>query len=301
MRNEQRESNVVPEHRNEHEEPGGYQDLRVLRNLPAPDRSRAGRSDGNGSQHDQRKSDCENKEYYSKISASLLNEKLNDAAISKTNAFSWINEDEWNTVKSAISKDKDKILLASKSAGFDSRMLLSACIVEQERLYHTQREEYEKIFKPLSILGNANKMAWGVMSIKEATAIQIEKNLKDKTSSYYLGEKYETLLDFKTPDQNKERYDRLTNEKDHYYSYLYGSLYMKQLATQWKTAGFDISNRPEILSTLFNLGFEKSKPKDNPEVGGSIIEMNGAKYTFGALAYEFYYSGELQEDYPLTK
>lgn len=252
-----------------------------------------------GDEYDQKKNNCNEKSYYSNVSVSSLREKLNNID-NESNAFLWVNGEEWNTIKAAISKDKDKISLASQSSDFDSRMLVSACIVEQERLYHTQREEYEKIFKPLSILGNANKMAWGVMSIKEATAIQIENNLKDKTSSYYLGQKYENLLDFQTNDTAKERYDRLTNEKDHYYSYLYGSLYMKQLANQWKVAGFDISNRPEILATLFNLGFEKSKPKLNPEVGGSIIELKDAKYTFGSLAYEFYYSGELESDYPLT-
>ena len=249
-------------------------------------------------EYDQRKLNCNNQKYYSNISAEILRNKLNNLTTT-TNAFSWINEEEWSTIKLAISRDKEKIILAGKTSGFDSRMLVSACIVEQERLYHTQREVYEKVFKPLSILGNANKMALGVMSIKESTAIQIENNLKDKTSSYYLGEKYEKLLDFNTDDPVKERFDRLTNEKDHYYSYLYGSLYMKQLATQWQKAGFDISDRPEILATLFNLGFERSKPKANPEVGGSTIEFKDTKYTFGSLAYEFYYSGELESDYPL--
>jgi hypothetical protein len=73
---------------------------------------------------------------------------------------------------------------------------------------------------------------------------------------------------------------------------------MKQVQQQWQQAGFDLSGRPEILATLYNLGFPASKPKENPSCGGSRIEVNGRWYTFGSLAYEFYYSGELLDAFP---
>jgi len=47
------------------------------------------------------------------------------------------------------------------------------------------------------------------------------------------------------------------------------------------------------LATLFNLGFAKSVPKAEPQVGGAEIEVGGQKYSFGGLAFQFYYSGEL--------
>jgi hypothetical protein len=213
------------------------------------------------------------------------------------NIFEWTNSEEWGVIKEAVIKDKSQMIQASNDADFSSRLLLSTCIVEQLRLYFTQREYYEQFFKPYKILGNANTMAWGVMSIKEDTAIQIENNLKDSGSDYYLGKKYENLLDFKTEDPKQERFLRLTDAHDHYYSYLYGSLYLKELEAQWQKAGFDISDRPEILATLFNLGFGHSKPKADPAVGGSVIEINGVDYTFGSLAFEFYYSGQLQNDF----
>lgn len=53
-----------------------------------------------------------------------------------------------------------------------------------------------------------------------------------------------------------ERIQRLTNEKDHYYSYLYAAIYMKELMTGWKKSGFDISDRPEIVATLYNIIFK---------------------------------------------
>ena len=67
---------------------------------------------------------------------------------------------------------------------------------------------------------------------------------------------------------------------------------------QWERAGYPIDDRPEIFASLFNLGFNKSKPKSNPEVGGSSFEVGNSIYSFGAVAFEFYYSGELQEVFP---
>ncbi|MCX6808263.1 MAG: hypothetical protein NTW50_01165 [Candidatus Berkelbacteria bacterium] len=214
--------------------------------------------------------------------------------------FPWASDEEWATIKNAVKKDQPIIKKAAAESGIDPRMLATPLVVEQLRLFHTEREYYEKFFKPFQILGSANKMAWGVMNIKEKTAIQIESNLKDKNSAYYLGSKYENLLDFQSDNINDERYNRLANEKDHYYSYLYAGLYLNQYDSQWKKSGFLIGDRPEILATLYNLGFDHSNPKANPEVGGSDIEINGTKYTFGSLAYEFYYSGEMTDLFPYS-
>lgn len=212
--------------------------------------------------------------------------------------FTWQNGEEWAVIEKALIKDSEVIKKAASQAGIKPRILVSAAIVEQLRLYYTQRELFEKFFKPLNILASANKMAWGVMAIKEKTAIAIEEHLKDKESSFYLGEKTEALLDMPAGNQTDIRYQRLTNEKDHYYSYLYGGLYLAQVIKQWSRSGYDISSRPEILVTLFNIGFNNSKPKDNPQVGGSRININGRDYSFGGLGYEFYYSEALNKEFP---
>ncbi|MFY7943514.1 MAG: hypothetical protein ACOVNZ_02990, partial [Crocinitomicaceae bacterium] len=44
----------------------------------------------------------------------------------------------------------------------------------------------------------------------------------------------------------------------------------------------------------------KSKPKKNPEAGGSTFNVGGKDYTFGGLCFEFYYSGQLQELFAIT-
>jgi hypothetical protein len=74
---------------------------------------------------------------------------------------------------------------------------------------------------------------------------------------------------------------------------------VKQIKVQWERAGFHIDDRPEILATLYNIGFDASFPKEKPEVGGSGINIKGIRYSFGAIAYEFYYSGELYDLFPL--
>lgn len=217
------------------------------------------------------------------------------------NVFVWQDSEHWRIIKEGLTKDKDKINEAARIAGADPREIAAITIVEQLRLYYTQRELFEKIFKPLKILASANKMAWGIMAIKEKTAIQIEANLKDEKSPYYLGKDLEDSLKFKSSNTSNERYTRLTNEKDHFYSYLYGALYIKQIETQWQLQGFDISDRPEIIATIFNIGFKNSVPKNNPLVGGSTMNILGQTYSFGGLAHEFYYSGEMEDVFPFEK
>jgi hypothetical protein len=215
------------------------------------------------------------------------------------NIFSWANTAQWQVVQESIKKDEFKIKKAALVANLPPRVMVSTLMVEQLRLYFTQRELYQKYFEPLKILANAYKVSLGVMSIKEETGRQIELHLKDTSSPYYLGKEYETILDYPPGvDQPRERYNRLSSD-DHYWNYLYGALYLKQLQVQWQRAGHDISNRPEIIGTLFNVGFSQSEPNASPKVGGSTIVIDGQEYSFGRLAFEFYYSGEMSQEFPL--
>jgi len=222
------------------------------------------------------------------------------AGQSDSNLYGWINTPEWQTMKSALSKDIDVINQISAQTGVPARLIVAQIVGEQLRLFHDNREVFKQFFQPLKILGNEVQFSLGVAGIKEDTAKQIEKNLIDRNSVYYLGADYENMLAFKTADIDQERFARLTDEHDRTYSYLYTALFLKQIETQWQKAGFDISDRPEILATIFNVGFNKSVPKANPQVGGSEITINGRTYTFGALAYEFYYSGEMGDEFSLA-
>lgn len=114
-----------------------------------------------------------------------------------------------------------------------------------------------------------------------------------------MGKAYEHILDFKTEDHQTERFARLTDYHNHLYSYIYTGCILHQTMLQWKRAGYDISDRPDILFTLFNLGFQASHPGPDPKCGGSHIEANGKIYTFGVIGNDFYFSGELAEEFPI--
>jgi poly-gamma-glutamate synthesis protein (capsule biosynthesis protein) len=207
--------------------------------------------------------------------------------------YVWNKGDEWQTLKTAILKDRADIDKASTLSGVPSRLIVGQLVVEQLRLFHTNRELFKSVFAPLKILGNQSQFSWGVMGLKQDTAREIENNLRATASPFYLGTAYERLLDFKTSDIDTERFTRITDENSRFYSYLYTGLYLKQIETQWKNAGFDISDKPEILGTLYNIGFVHSKPKANPEIGGAEITIGDETLSFGRLVGEFYYSNEL--------
>jgi hypothetical protein len=220
-------------------------------------------------------------------------QKLNTRSV-----FEWMNIPEWQDFKLAVAKDKPLIDSAALVTGVEPRLIVAMLVGEQIRLFNSEREAYKKWIGPLKILSVEANFSLGVTGIKVPTAETIERNLQDSTSVFYLGKKYRNLLAFQTANVAEERYKRLTSYKNHYYSYLYAALNVKQINEQWKRAGFPIDDRPEILATLYNIGFEASAPKPNPVVGGSAINIKGTRYSFGAVAYEFYYSGELYDLFP---
>ncbi|MEI7480095.1 MAG: hypothetical protein WCJ59_00515 [bacterium] len=207
----------------------------------------------------------------------------------------WMNAPEWQVFKEAVSKDKGTLVRVEKETGIKSRTLVAILAAEQMRLYYSQRGIYEEFFAPLKILGSQSQFSWGIMGLKPDTAIAIENNLASTTSPFYLGKANENTLAFTDQDTDQQRFERITNEHDHYYAFLYSAIYLKQIIAQWQKSGVEISNRPEILATLYNIGFVNSKPNNNPQVGGAELDIGDQKYSFGRLAYEFYYSGELTD------
>ncbi|OHA58767.1 MAG: hypothetical protein A2571_00040 [Candidatus Vogelbacteria bacterium RIFOXYD1_FULL_44_32] len=210
----------------------------------------------------------------------------------------WHEGEEWDSLETAIKKDAELINRVAQETNVPARAIVAQLVVEQLRLFHTERAAFKEILSPLRILGNQVLFSWGVMGMKEQTAIEIEKHLQNPDSLFYPGPKYEHLLDFKTTDHNKERFDRIANEKNHYYAYLYAGLYLKEVQTQWQKAGYDITSEIGIWSTLYNIGFVHSEPKPNPAVGGAAILIGDTTWSFGGLAQEFYESDKLLAEFP---
>ena len=233
------------------------------------------------------------------------------AKSNKKSLFEFSNYTVWKTFCDAVRKDKAAIDSASRITGVESRLIVMCLVGEQVRMFNANRERFKQYVYPFSSVILPKNRGYGVTSILEHTALQIEKNLINPKSEFYPGDYfYKTLnttdaapglvIDSIKAHQHKT-IQRLIMGGDHFYSYLYTAFLIRQYQAHWQRSGEDLSYRPEIIGTLFNLGFHKSKPKKNPEVGGSNFTVGNKEYTFGGLCYEFYYSGEMLKDFPITK
>ncbi len=222
-----------------------------------------------------------------------------DAKPTADHLIPWMNEPAWPALKVAILKDKEVIEEAARMTGVEPRLIVSCLVGEQIRLFNSNREKFKQYLGPVKVLSVQSQFSLGVNGIKDFTAMQVERNLKDTASEFYMGKQYEHILDFNTESHEWERNARLTDYHNHLYSYIYTGCILHQTMLQWKRAGYDISNRPDILCTLFNIGFAQSKPSPNPRCGGSHIAVNGQEYTFGVIGNDFYFSGELAEAFPM--
>ena len=138
------------------------------------------------------------------------------------------------------------------------------------------------------------KTAAGKIS-PEDTAKEIEMYANNPTSPFYPGGGAAALIAYApSVDHDTELYNRLTDEHNHYYSYLYTALFIKEIENQWAVAGFDITQRPEVIATLFNLGFDQSAPKVNPVIAGSSITLGDKSYVYGELGTLLYNSSEFE-------
>ncbi len=216
------------------------------------------------------------------------------------NPCEWNETVQWAVVQGGLMKDTEIINRVAGETGVSPRLIVASVVPEQMRFFSDNREVFKRYFEPLKILASLSKFSLGVSGIKQETAQKIEAYAVSTSSDFYAGEDIAALLAYAstTLDRDQELFDRLTNEKDHYYSYLYTAVYLKQIITQWEKAGYDISKRPDVLVTLFNLGFTASKPKPDPQVGGAPITIGGQRYSFGYLGTLFYQSDELRAEFP---
>jgi hypothetical protein len=211
----------------------------------------------------------------------------------------WNQNPEWTVVREGLTKDAEVIDKVSEETGVDSRMIAASVVPEQLRFFTSERENYKKFFEPMKILGSMSQFSLGVAGIKQQTANQIERNLVDTNAPLYPGKDYSNLITYAPgTDHDSELYKRLTDSKHHYYSYLYTALYIKEINAQWQKQGYDLTARPDVVTTLFNIGFEASKPKDNPQIGGTPITLGSTTYSFGQLGTLFYLSDELIAPFP---
>lgn len=211
----------------------------------------------------------------------------------------WNQTPEWAVVEGGLRKDAALIERVSQETGVDARLIAAAVIPEQIRFFTAEREVFKRYFEPLKILGSLSQFSLGVSGIKQETARDIERYALDATSPFYPGPTYAAFISYPDGvDRDAELYNRLTDAENHYYSYLYTALYLREIEAQWEAAGFSLDDKPEIAITLFNIGFEHSQPHAQPQAGGAPISVGGTSYPFGVLGGEFYHSTELLDVFP---
>lgn len=214
-------------------------------------------------------------------------------------ACDWKETPQWETIKGGLIKDQEVIAKVSMQTGVPMRLIAAAAVPEQLRFFTAEREVFKRYFEPLKILGSLSQFSLGVSGIKQETAEEIELHAASTTSPFYPGAGMRQLIAYPPGvDKKAELYNRLTNASDHYYSYLYTALYIKEIQAQWQRAGFSIASSPGVVVTLFNIGFQNSKPHAAPAVGGAGITIGGARYTYGQLGESFYNSAELTDIFP---
>jgi hypothetical protein len=232
------------------------------------------------------------------------------AKFNSGSVYAWSNYTVWKQFCNTIIKDKRAIDSVSRLTGVESRIIVMCVVGEQLRMFNSGREKFKQYVYPYSRLILPSNRGYGVSGILEHTALRIESTLFNEKDPFYPGDYFQQTINVRDsfPEvindsisaHKHKTIQRLIKGGDHYYSYLYTAYLMRQFQAHWEKNKFDLSNRPEILGTLFNLGYQKSKPKKNPEVGGSTFKIGEKDYTFGGLCFEFYYSGEMQDAFPIT-
>jgi hypothetical protein len=247
----------------------------------------------------------DNKQFMREMKEVNKKAKFNSGSV-----YAWSNYTVWKQFCNTIIKDKRAIDSVSRLTGVESRIIVMCVVGEQLRMFNSGREKFKQYVYPYSRLILPSNRGYGVSGILEHTALRIESTLFNEKDPFYPGDYFQQTINVRDsfPEvindsisaHKHKTIQRLIKGGDHYYSYLYTAFLMRQFQAHWEKNKFDLSNRPEILGTLFNLGYQKSKPKKNPEVGGSTFKIGEKDYTFGGLCFEFYYSGEMQDAFPIT-
>lgn len=189
--------------------------------------------------------------------------------------FKFIMNGIWNR-KIVLKTIKDE----SQKLGIDYKIVLSSLLWEQIRIANRglRGELKNIILHSTPKLFRSYDTSLGIGGIKITTAKRIEKD----AITYGYGEIFKT-----NPTDNAGRYLRLT-END-YWQGIYPTYLIKNILTRWTLSGYNITNNPWIIGTLYNMwNIETKQPNANPQIGGSIIIIGEKQYTYGEISLYAY-------------
>ena len=77
---------------------------------------------------------------------------------------------------------------------------------------------------------------------------------------------------------------------------IYATFLVKNIITRWKLSWYDISNKPGVVCTLYNMWNDEDKvPHKDPKVWWAIIPINWNNYTYWAIWMGIYYHLKLNK------
>ncbi len=206
---------------------------------------------------------------------------------------------QWLAFKKSVLSDRSVLDRVERETGIRARLIVSELVAEQMRYHFSSKGRFERLTGVKNVLMNPKiGISLGPMGLKVSTAKKIESHALNESTPFYPGPGLVRLISTTGAVNSEEELFLRFTAVDHYYSYLYAAMYSREIIAQWNRYGYDISERPEIIATLYNIGFSNSRPNSEPKVGGAaVVSFDGRRYSFGRLAYEFYYSSELLEEF----
>lgn len=182
-----------------------------------------------------------------------------------------------NTTIKKINEKIDIIKKASRLFNIDYKILCSIIYSERTLNFNWEDEALDII-----IAKSGLNSSIGFCQIKIKTAYWIENQLSDITSVYYPGNNYQRIISIS--ESKIEIIKKLENDT---INILYAAAYLRIIISRWMKEDIFISDRPDILGTLYSSGlfysdgserFPNNKPKSN-DFGKRVIEIYKKLYS----------------------
>src|SRR5690606_4572708 len=179
---------------------------------------------------------------------------------------------------------ENKNLIYSSAELFNIQPRIIAAIIYTERTLNVNWMENE-LDQLLAKTGYSSSL--GIGQIKIHTAQWIEKKLHDSLSNYYLGDIAKINI-----SKSKNREEVIERLKDPQWNLKYIAAYIAMFCRRWSKECFNISDKPDIIGTLYSLGPYRVQDGTERAPHGSPK----SNY-FGEETAKFYFSKQLSKNF----
>jgi len=212
-----------------------------------------------------------------------------------TSSLNEINEEVFskNTILSdnrfqyVINKLYDKsyyseITKVSNIFWIDKKLIISSVWVEQLRFLLSQRAYAKSLIKSNKVLTNFSKFSYWLWWIKLPTARTIQKWIKLYDKKIY--------NEYFKKDINLWDSSLISLLEEHFSWILYAWALISLTEKRWSDAWYSLKQKPWIIVTLYNMWNPiKKAPHNNPDMWGSILNINWNKLYFWEVWHLMYY------------